>query len=107
MLTFTLERYGWVALALPVCANVSWDPERPLNKPAHTLAEPVPPSRSKPCRSAIDLPPEATVAWLSRLAVVVILLGFKGRFGGRPCHKISTIVRGPSAFAFRGGRGAR
>ena len=36
MLTFTLECYGWVALALPVYANVSWDPERPLNKPAHT-----------------------------------------------------------------------
>ena len=36
MLTITLECYGWVALALPVYANVSWDPERPLNKPAHT-----------------------------------------------------------------------
>ena len=36
MLMFTLACYGWVALALPVYANVSWDSERPLNKPAHT-----------------------------------------------------------------------
>ena len=36
MLKFALECYGWVALALPVYANVSWDSERPLNKPAHT-----------------------------------------------------------------------
>ena len=36
MLEFTLECYGWVALALPVYADVSWDPERPLNKSAHT-----------------------------------------------------------------------
>ena len=36
ILTFTWGCYGWVALALPVYANVSWDPERPLNKPAHT-----------------------------------------------------------------------
>ena len=36
MLTITLECYGWVALALPVYANVSLDPERPLNKLAHT-----------------------------------------------------------------------
>ena len=36
ILTFTLECYGWVALALPVYANVAWGPERPLNKPAHT-----------------------------------------------------------------------
>ena len=36
MLTITLESYGWVALALPVYANVSSDTERTLNKPAHT-----------------------------------------------------------------------
>ena len=36
MVTFTLECYGWVALALPVYADVSWDPERPVNKSAHT-----------------------------------------------------------------------
>ena len=36
MLTIILECYGWVALALPVYAKVSWDPERPLNKPDHT-----------------------------------------------------------------------
>ena len=28
MVTFTLECYGWVALALPVYADVSWDPEK-------------------------------------------------------------------------------
>ena len=27
---------GWMALALPVYANVSWDPEKPWNKPVHT-----------------------------------------------------------------------
>ena len=36
MLTFTLECYGWVALALPVYAKVPWNPEKPLDKSAHT-----------------------------------------------------------------------
>ena len=33
--------------------------------------------RSKPCRSAFDFPPEATAAWFSRLAAVVVLFGLK------------------------------
>ena len=36
MVTFTLECYGWVALAMPVYADVSWDPEKSWNKPVHT-----------------------------------------------------------------------
>ena len=36
MVTFTLECYGWVALALPVYADVSWDREKFWNKPVHT-----------------------------------------------------------------------
>ena len=36
MLMFTLECYGWVALARLVYAKVSWNPEKPWNKPVHT-----------------------------------------------------------------------
>ena len=42
MITLTLECYGWVALALPMHADVSWDRKSPEQAPS-TLAEPVPP----------------------------------------------------------------
>ena len=58
MVTTTLEYYGWVALALPVYANVSWDPGKALEQARPHWQSQWPPSQERNISICITKLPE-------------------------------------------------